>query len=50
MMNGSPLHDSNTEMPLTALQWIGRVMVIAIELILAFWCSVGGDLFYYQGF
>ena len=35
---------------LPAWQWVVRIVVIVIELILAYWCGIEGELFFYQGF
>ncbi len=31
-------------------QWAMRISIVVIEMILAYWCSNQGELFFYQGF
>ena len=31
-------------------QWTIRIVIVVVELILAYWCCIDGELFFYQGF
>lgn len=47
--NGSSAVDSVVP-SLPLWQWAVRIVVVVVELILAYCCSAEGELFFYQGF
>ena len=45
-----PLDESPMATRLPLWQWIARITIVAVEVVLAYWCSMGDELFFYQGF